>query len=816
MLYDESTASSLRPWLIRTLQPICDADPEALADYVIALLKHDAPEPQLRKMFIGQLEEFLEKEAEAFVDSLLAALRTKSYLPYEPVKAETQDGAIPIPLDAFVSTGASSDRRRKRSLEADDNEHPPPKGPRLSSEGFSRYGPANGRGRGRGGHMNPQPHMQMEGQIFPQQVGYGGRPRRGVCRDYHNNGFCARGALCQYSHGEDAVIPQMPYADGAAMMNMGSAAPFIQMYPGFMGLPGTTYDPHESLMDMGPRGRGSRNEGRDPSVIQDLTPADPAEEAGRERTLQPNGFTHNFGTPRRAQQPPQMAMQQPPQMTMQQSPQMAMQQQHAMQAGFNMPMEGVQMQQSAIQQQPGFRRHPKGAFNEPFRNTPRDDKTLVVEKIPEDKLSLEAVNDWFKRFGTVTNVAIDATGSKALVSFSNHTEAYAAWKSEEAVFNNRFVKLFWHRPLEGQGTRGQKALAASAPLVKNMTTGEETKQSNSPPANASSLPQQHPSQRPDPATVAALAARQRLLEKLISEQKVLMSRLSTASTPEEKKEIMDKLKSIQNDMTASPAPVTIPAVPKPANDQPTPLSDKEKLDTDIEMQVQTEIKTEAPGGDSTAALKEKLAQLKAEASKLGLPEAEGDSSQPPYSSSFRPYRGRGFRARGAPRGGFVGRGGPPRSSMKLDNRPRKLLIEDVPATEEAIHAVRTYYQDIGNLESFWKEGDGRVVAQFWTRPAAETALAKGLEIPNVGKVKIGWHTGPAPSSTPITSTSPAPVPASVAVPVPAVDQKKIETDMPVDIPVVARHGEQDDGGWGQAFDDDEGEGRRRRSRSRSF
>lgn len=39
----------------------CDADPEALADYVLALLKHDAAEPELRKMFVNQLEEFLEK-----------------------------------------------------------------------------------------------------------------------------------------------------------------------------------------------------------------------------------------------------------------------------------------------------------------------------------------------------------------------------------------------------------------------------------------------------------------------------------------------------------------------------------------------------------------------------------------------------------------------------------------------------------------------------------------------------------------------------------------------------------------------------------
>ncbi|KAF8761129.1 PWI domain [Rhizoctonia solani] len=39
---------------------------------------------------------------------------------------------------------------------------------------------------------------------------------------------------------------------------------------------------------------------------------------------------------------------------------------------------------------------------------PRRDRTLVVEKIPQERLSLEELNNWFKRFGTVTNVAIDA------------------------------------------------------------------------------------------------------------------------------------------------------------------------------------------------------------------------------------------------------------------------------------------------------------------------------------------------------------------------------------------------------------------------
>jgi RNA-binding protein 26 len=79
---------------------------------------------------------------------------------------------------------------------------------------------------------------------------------------------------------------------------------------------------------------------------------------------------------------------------------------------------------------------------------------------------------WFKRFGTVTNVAVDASSSKALVSFSSNEEAHTAWKSEDTVFGNRFVKVFWHRPMEGQGLAGQRALAASAPIVASVTARE--------------------------------------------------------------------------------------------------------------------------------------------------------------------------------------------------------------------------------------------------------------------------------------------------------------------------------------------------------
>lgn len=39
----------------------CDAEPGALADYILALLKHNVPESEMRNELAVQLDEFLEK-----------------------------------------------------------------------------------------------------------------------------------------------------------------------------------------------------------------------------------------------------------------------------------------------------------------------------------------------------------------------------------------------------------------------------------------------------------------------------------------------------------------------------------------------------------------------------------------------------------------------------------------------------------------------------------------------------------------------------------------------------------------------------------
>ena len=244
---------------------------------------------------------------------------------------------------------------------------------------------------------------------------------------------------------------------------------------------------------------------------------------------------------------------------------------------------------------------------QPPRPDRRQDKTLVVEKIPEDHLSLGAVNDWFKKFGTVTNVAVDPPTAKALVTFAEHDQAWKAWKSEEAVFGNRFVKVFWHRPLEGRGGRGMKALEVSATLIGKLQ-GSEDQPTPQPAANRDAGPVALSSTTPAPPKKPArpitnalqeLTAKQERLQQMIAEQKALMSQLGTASA-EEKKEIMAKLRKLGEDMKA-------PAPAQPAEKQ-----------EDVEMEKVDHGTNQKDSGDgigeeeNTEELQAKLAKLKAE------------------------------------------------------------------------------------------------------------------------------------------------------------------------------------------------------------
>uniref|UniRef100_A0A8C7IWC5 RNA binding motif protein 26 n=1 Tax=Oncorhynchus kisutch TaxID=8019 RepID=A0A8C7IWC5_ONCKI len=105
---------SLKTWLFKTLEPICDADPSALAKYVVALVKKDKSETELKALCVDQLDVFLQKETQTFVDRLFEAVNSKSYLPqqdHQPGSAGKAEGHL---------TRTDKDDQRKDEVTGDD------------------------------------------------------------------------------------------------------------------------------------------------------------------------------------------------------------------------------------------------------------------------------------------------------------------------------------------------------------------------------------------------------------------------------------------------------------------------------------------------------------------------------------------------------------------------------------------------------------------------------------------------------------------------------------------------------------------------
>ncbi|XP_063392311.1 RNA-binding protein 26 [Cydia fagiglandana] len=74
--------------------------------------------------------------------------------------------------------------------------------------------------------------------------------------------------------------------------------------------------------------------------------------------------------------------------------------------------------------------------------------SLEVKKVPRGLNDITHLNNHFGKFGKIVNIQVCFEGDPegALITFSNHTEANVAYKSTEAVLNNRFIKVFWHNP----------------------------------------------------------------------------------------------------------------------------------------------------------------------------------------------------------------------------------------------------------------------------------------------------------------------------------------------------------------------------------
>lgn len=137
----------------------------------------------------------------------------------------------------------------------------------------------------------------------------------------------------------------------------------------------------------------------------------------------------------------------------------------------------------------------------PSRVAVQSNCSLELRKVPRGLNSIAHLNNHFCKFGKIVNIQVSYEGDPeaAIVTFSTHAEANVAYRSTEAVLNNRFIKVFWHTPgpnansgTDGNHNTTTNSTTSGAPAVgvkdENVTNSYQRKNNqyslnNTVPAN---------------------------------------------------------------------------------------------------------------------------------------------------------------------------------------------------------------------------------------------------------------------------------------------------------------------------------------------
>jgi hypothetical protein len=292
---------------------------------------------------------------------------------------------------------------------------------------------------------------------------------------------------------------------------------------------------------------------------------------------------------------------------------------------------------------------------------PNEDKsitTIVVENIPEEKFDERIVRGFFSEFGNIVEVTMQAYKHLVLVKYDSYVAAKRAWSSPKAVFDNRFVKVYWYKPTVKTETNGSQRPSLGTPTntqADGLTPdkGDFGKQQ----AEAQKAHEERMKKRKE--TEEAKLALEKQREELLKKQQ------------EEKSKLLEKLGK------------------QDSVHEQTNGHNGDSLADD-------------KASEKTKSLRAQLAALEAEAKSLGIDPNNADSE---LSSSYRgrgrgwpSYRGRGWyapRGRGydlshrgghQARGALRGRGG----VLRLDNRPKRVAVSGIDFTPERDEALRQH------------------------------------------------------------------------------------------------------------------------------
>ena len=276
-------------------------------------------------------------------------------------------------------------------------------------------------------------------------------------------------------------------------------------------------------------------------------------------------------------------------------------------------------------------------------NHDRSITTIVVEQIPEEKFDEQSVSDFFSEFGDISEISMRPYKRLALVKYEDYNAARRAYDSPKVIFDNRFVKVYWYNPntVPTPPSNGKPNTATTTPREEETPFNKEEFERNSIAAQKKLEEKK--------AQMKEMETKRQALEK----QKEELSQKQS----EEKRKLLEKLAA------------------KGVTSEDTTMANATSNGTN--------------GADDgnvsahTKALRQKVAELEAEAKSLGL-----DSALSDYTPRGRgrgrgrgSYRGwEGFASpfsRGSPRGRGGFRGRVASSGYNLDLRTKKVAVSGV-------------------------------------------------------------------------------------------------------------------------------------------
>ncbi|KAK4878106.1 hypothetical protein RN001_010612 [Aquatica leii] len=576
----------------------------------------------------------------------------------------------------------------------------------------------------------------------------GNRTPKKRCRDYDEKGFCMRGEMCPYDHGVDPVVLE----DSALtrVLTFGpNGAPLNDAPPPMIPPPIITGPGHPAIHHIQPR-----------PLMPEYNPQAP-------QMWHRPGFRGPRAMlgPRLPQMGPFM-----PQSSLQRElisvPVMDNQPQE--QFGNNFPRQ--QFSQSDSEQQDSLFKKKAFDYNRlgPRTKNPAN-CSLELKKVPPGLNNITHLNNHFSKFGKIVNIQVFYEGDPeaAIVTFSSHAEANAAYRSTEAVLNNRFIKVFWHSSsAEGKQENvpprsvkdrlgvpntvppnANKVLNLVQPKADNAedaanekinstknsvnsVTKEETKVQAAAAikkgqellAAKEKLKKNQEEKRKEALKITQdlRKRKQELLEKQLAQQKLLIEKMEkTPAGPQRElllktiKKSQEATEAIRKDMMSQPT-LTVKTVQRKSKEE----VQKEVLDAELDLI------TKQQEGVDTSELQKKVIELKARVSLTGRRASRGRRFNPMSRHLLT-------KNNLIDNSGLKGNLKSPTGQRKLvfpkhavDHRTTKILVSGYEADEQ--ENVLAHFSEFGEIVDYISDSvTPSIVLNYKARKDAENALLKG-------------------------------------------------------------------------------------------